>query len=136
MQRITSTVASRQRACGLAALMLVAGSAATQPAWAQAGLNCQTVEADVQAEQPTSLPTVSGPARYTFGDRTSEQIIQQWATIQDPDPEACRLMKEVQRRLASEDSFARRACPDVISGLRNQTELAKGEASILCRGRD
>lgn len=117
-------------------LPALAAGAAVRPALAQAGLNCQTIAADVQAEQPTSLPTVSGRDDYTLEGRTSEQVIQQWATIQDPDPQACRLMRDVQRRLATEDEFARRACPDVLSGLRSQASLAKGEASILCRGRN
>ena len=106
------------------------------PVRAQSALTCPLVAADVQAEQPTSLPTASGQDQYTLEGRTSEQVIQQWATIQDPDPEACRLVKEVQRRLAGEGEFARRECPDVLSGLRTQAELARGEAEILCRGRN
>jgi hypothetical protein len=130
-----SALAGTPRRVGAAALLTAMMAGAPEPVFAQAQFSCQTIAADVQPEQPTAQPTVSGQGQYSPESRTSEQIIQQWATIQDPDPEACRAVRAVERRLNDEDEFARQQCPDVLPALKSQVDLARGEAKVACRGK-
>jgi hypothetical protein len=117
---------------------MLAGSlflAMTPAAWAQTTVDCQTISNDVMVTDLHAYMPQETAGPSGLGDRTSGQILARWATIQDPDPEACGTLKLVEQRLAAEDRVAASQCTDLVATVRERAEAARSEAAILCRRR-